>query len=340
MEYRKLGISGLKVSPLCLGAMMFGDRTDEKDSAAIVAHAREAGVNFLDTADVYAQGRSEEISGRAIAKERSRWVLATKLANPGSGEPNDRGTSRRWMVMACEASLKRLGTDWIDLYYLHKDDADTPMEETIAALGDLIRAGKIRYYALSNYRGWRLATFAATARAMGVPGPIALQPCYNLMERSPELELLPACAHHGLGVVPYSPLARGVLTGKYAPGAAPSAETRAGRNDKRIMETEFRPESLKIAQAVAAHAAKRGTNSTAMALGWVLNNALVTSAIAGPRTLAQWQDYVAAMSYKFDAADEAALSALVPAGHPSTPGYVDPAYPVTGRKPLSGSPRA
>ncbi|MBI3506636.1 MAG: aldo/keto reductase [Proteobacteria bacterium] len=340
MEYRKLGNSGLKVSPLCLGAMMFGDRTDEKDSAAIVAHARDAGVNFLDTADAYSKGRSEEICGRAIAAERSRWVLATKLANPGSSEPNDRGTSRRWMIPACEASLKRLGTDWIDLYYLHRDDADTPMEETIATLGDLIRAGKIRYYGLSNYRAWRLATFVATARAMGVPGPIACQPCYNLMDRTPELELLPACAHHGLGVVPYSPLARGVLTGKYAPGAAPAPDTRAGRSDRRILETEFRPESLKIAQAVAAHAAKRGTNPTALAMGWVLNNALVAGVIAGPRTLAQWQDYVAAMSFGFDASDEAALSALVPAGHPSTPGYVDPQYPVTGRQPLNGSRRA
>jgi len=340
MEYRKLGRSGLKVSPLCLGAMMFGDRTDEKESAAIVAHARDAGVNFLDTADAYSAGRSEEICGRTIASERARWILATKLANPGGPEPNDRGTSRRWMLRACEASLKRLGTDWIDLYYLHRDDLDTPMEETIATLGDLIRAGKIGYYALSNYRAWRLATFVETARAMGVPAPIALQPCYNLMDRTPEIELLPACAHHGLGVVPYSPLARGVLTGKYAPGTAPSPETRAGRKDKRIMETEFRPESLAVAQAVSAHAAKRGTNATALALGWVMNNALVTGVIAGPRTMAQWQDYVAAMDFRFTEEDEAALSALVPAGHPSTPGYTDPAYPLTGRQPISGSRRA
>ena len=340
MDYRNLGRSGLKVSPLCLGAMMFGDRTDEKDSAAIMAHARDAGVNFLDTADAYAGGRSEEICGRAIAGERSRWVLATKLANPGSPEPNDRGTSRRWMLHACEASLKRLQTDWIDLYYLHRDDLDTPMEETIATLGDLIRAGKIRYYGLSNFRAWRLATFVATARAMGVPTPIACQPCYNLMDRTPEVELLPACAHHGLGVVPYSPLARGVLTAKYVPGAAPPAETRAGRKDKRIMETEFRPESLTIAQAVDAHALKRGTSATALALGWVLNNALITGVIAGPRTMDQWQDYVSALSFRFNAEDESILSGLVPAGHPSTPGYTDPQYPLTGRRPLSEFRRA
>lgn len=340
MKYGNLGRSGLKVSPLCLGAMMFGDRTDEAHSMEIIASARDAGVNFLDTADAYAGGRSEEICGRAIAKERSRWVLATKLANPGSPEPNDRGTSRRWMLQACEASLKRLGTDWIDLYYLHRDDFDTPMEETIATLGDLIRSGKIRYYGLSNYRAWRLATFVETARAMGVPPPIACQPCYNLMDRTPEVELLPACAHHGLGVVPYSPLARGVLTGKYAPGAAPPPETRAGRKDKRILETEFRPESLAIAQAVGAHAGRRGTSATALALGWVLNNSLIAGVIAGPRTLTQWMDYVTATSYRFTAEDEAILSALVPAGHPSTPGYSDPQYPLTGRQPLTGSPRA
>jgi aryl-alcohol dehydrogenase (NADP+) len=340
MKYSNLGRSGLKVSRLCLGAMMFGDRTDEARSSEIIANARDAGVNFLDTADSYAGGRSEEICGRAIGKERSRWVLATKIANPGSPEPNDRGTSRRWMLQACEASLKRLGTDWIDLYYLHRDDSDTPMEETIGTLGDLIRAGKIRFYGLSNFRAWRLATFVETARAMGVPAPIACQPCYNLMDRTPEVELLPACAHHGLGVVPYSALARGILTGKYVPGTVPAPETRAGRKDRRMLETEFRPESLAIAQAVGAHAAGRGTSAVALALGWVLNNALVAGVVAGPRTMAQWQDYLAAMSYRFSAEDEAVLSDLVPAGHPSTPGYNDPQYPLTGRRPLTGFPRA
>ena len=174
---------------------------------------------------------------------------------------------------------------------------------------------------------------------MGIPTPIACQPCYNLMERTPEVELLPACLHHGLGVVPYSPLARGVLTAKYAPNSPPPPGTRAARNDKRFMETEFRPESLAIAQDVAAHAAKRGTSATALALGWVMNNALVTGVVAGPRTMAQWQDYVSALAFKFDAGDEAVLSALVPAGHTATPGYVDRVYPPAGRRPLSGFPR-
>ncbi len=340
MEFRKLGRSGLKVSPLCLGTMMFGDRTDERVSGEIVAHAKDAGVNFLDTADSYAAGRSEEICGRLIAADRAHWVVATKVANPGGPGPNDRGTSRRWMIRACEASLKRLGTDWIDVYYLHRDDEDTPMEETIGVLGDLIRAGKIRYYGLSNFRAWRLATFAETARAMGVPGPIVCQPCYNLMDRTPELELLPACAHHGLGVYVYSPLARGVLTAKYAPGAVPGADTRAGRRDRRIIETEFRPESLAVAQDVAALAAARDTTTTALAVGWVLNNALVTGVIAGPRTMEQWRSYVDALQFRFTGEDEAAMSALVPTGHASTPGYIDPQYPVTGRRPLTGSRRA
>jgi aryl-alcohol dehydrogenase-like predicted oxidoreductase len=340
MEYRKLGNSGLKVSPLCLGTMMFGDRTDEREAADIVAHAKSAGVNFLDTADRYAEGRSEEICGSLIAGDRFHWIVATKVANPGGHGPNDRGTSRRWMLNACEASLRRLRTDWIDVYYLHRDDPETPMEEMIATLGDLIRSGKIRYYGLSNFRAWRLAAFCATARAMGVSAPIVCQPCYNLMDRTAELELLSACAHYGLGVYAYSPLARGVLTAKYSPGAVPDAGTRAGRRDRRILETEFRPESLAIAKDVAALAAARGTTATALAVGWVLNNVLVTGIIAGPRTMEQWRSYVDAMRFRFTAEDEAAMSALVPAGHASTPGYIDPQYPVTGRRPVTGFPRA
>ena len=157
MEYRKLGRSGLKVSPLCLGTMMFGGPTDEPESARMVARAKDAGVNFIDTADVYNDGRSEEIVGRAIKAERDHWVLATKMCNAMGPGPNQRGLSRRWMFQACDASLARLGTDWIDIMYLHKEDHDTPLEETVIAIADLIRAGKLRYFGVSNYRSWRLA---------------------------------------------------------------------------------------------------------------------------------------------------------------------------------------
>lgn len=331
MDYRLLGRSGLRVSPLCLGVMMFGDRTEEKEAAAIVDSARETGVNFVDTADAYAGGRSEEMLGRLIAGDRDRWIVATKIANQIGTAPNDRGTSLRWLIRECDNSLKRLGTGWIDLYYLHKDDADTPMEETAAGLDHLMRAGKVRYWGVSNFRGHRIAQMVATCKAMGVRPPIACQPCYNLMDRTAEVEVIPASVENGIGVVPYSPLARGVLTAKYQPGVAPPPETRAGRNDRRIMQTEFRPESVAIAKQLQDYAAKHGTSPAHLALGWVLNNARVTSVIAGPRTLAQWQGYLDGMQRAFTAADEAFMGSLVPAGHASTPGYTDPAYPVTGR---------
>lgn len=331
MEYRLLGRSGLRVSPLCLGVMMFGDRTEEKEAAAIVDSAREAGVNFVDTADAYAGGKSERMLGQLIQHDRDRWIVATKIANQVGTLPNDRGTSLRWLIRECDNSLKQLGTDWIDLYYLHKDDADTPMEETVAGLDHLMRAGKVRYWGLSNFRGYRIAQMLATCKRMGVRPPIACQPCYNLMDRTAEVEIIPASVENGIGVVPYSPLARGVLTAKYKPGEAPPAETRAGRNDRRIMQTEFRPESVAIAKQLEAYAAKQGTSPGHLALGWVLNNAQVTSVIAGPRTLAQWQDYLVGMQRGFTAADEVFMDKLVPPGHASTPGYTDPAYPVTGR---------
>jgi aryl-alcohol dehydrogenase (NADP+) len=285
---------------------------------------------------MYAGGESEAITGRLIAAERHHWVLATKLANPTGPGPNDRGLSRRHMLAAVDASLQRLGTDWIDLLYLHRDDASTPMEETAATLGQLIAGGKVRYFGVSNFAAWRIARLVELCRAMGVPQPIACQPPYNAMSRQIEVEVLPACAHYGLGVVAYSPLARGVLSGKYLPDAAPPEGSRAARNDRRIMQTEFRSESLHLAQQVVAYASKRGSTPTKLALAWVWNNRRVHGVIGGPRTLAQWQDYLDALQQPFDPADEAFLSGLVPAGHASTPGYTDAQYPVTGRVPRRG----
>lgn len=335
MELRRLGRSGLHVSPLCLGTMMFGGPTDEKESVAIIDAAREGGCNFIDTADVYNDGKSEEIVGRAIAKDRDRWILATKVANAMSydNKPNRRGLSRKWIMEACNASLKRLGTDFIDLYYLHKEDHATPLEETVRAMGDLQRAGKIRYFAVSNHRSWRVAEICNLADNLGIDRPVASQPYYNAFNRMPEVEHLPACNYFGLGAVPYSPLARGVLSGKYAPNVAPAADTRASRKDARMMQTEWRHESLELAQKVKNHAEKKGTTAVAFAIAWVLNNQFVTSAIAGPRTLEQWKTYMPALSYRLDAEDEALIDALVATGHPSTPGYNDPAYPIEGRVP-------
>lgn len=334
MIYRKLGASGLDVSALCLGTMMFGGPTDETTAAEIVGSARDAGVNFIDTADVYTDGRSEEIVGRLIAPDRNRWVLATKLGN-GAG-PNARGLSRKWMMQAVDASLARLATDRIDILYLHREDHGTPLAETVLALGDLVRAGKILYFGVSNFRSWRIAEICNLCDRHGLQRPVVSQPYYNAMNRMPEVEHLPACGFYGLGVVPYSPLARGILTGKYNPDAPPGNDTRAGRHDARMMQTEWRLESLRLAQEIASHAKARGMTPGQFAFAWVLNNTLVTSAIGGPRTMEQWQDYLGAVDVTFTPEDEALVNRLVVTGHPSTPGYNDPQYPIEGRVPRTG----
>jgi aryl-alcohol dehydrogenase-like predicted oxidoreductase len=184
MQYRRLGRSGLKVSPLCLGTMMFGGETDEQTAQNIVRHAFEAGINFIDSADAYNQGRSEEVTGRAIAGERVRWVLATKLANQVGQGPNGGGLSRKWVMTAVEDSLRRLSTDYIDIYYLHKEDHGTPLEETVHALADLVRVGKIRYFGVSNYRAWRVAELNRLAGEVGIDGPVVSQPAGCLQEDS------------------------------------------------------------------------------------------------------------------------------------------------------------
>lgn len=329
--YRPLGHSGLKVPQLWLGTMMFGDQTSEADSMCIVDATRDAGLNAIDTADVYAKGESERIVGRAIASDRERWVLATKVANQVGKEPNDRGLSRRWLLHAVDRSLQRLNTDYIDLYYMHRDDETVPIEETLSTMARLIDIGKIRYYGVSNFRGWRVARMVETARRMGLPQPVVCQPPYSAVTRLIETELLPCCDHYGVAVVAYSPLARGVLTGKYKPGAEPEAGSRAARGDMRIHQTEFRPESLEVSQRFKAHAESRGMSPTQLAIAWVLANQKINGVIGGPRTLAQWQDYIAALSLKLGAQDEAFVDQMVPPGYASTHGYNDPMYPLTGR---------
>ncbi len=336
MEYRRLGVSGLKVSPLCLGTMDFGDGAGEKVAGRIIAMACEAGVNFIDTADVNAGGLSERIVGRAVRRDRDHWVLATKSGNSMGSGPNQTGMGRKWILEAIDGSLRRLGTDYVDIYYLDIDDGGTPLEETIGTLGDLICQGKVRYWGFSNFPAWRVAEMMAICVKSGVARPVAAQPCYNAVTRMAERDTLPACAHFGIGVATYSPLARGVLTGKYAPGSAPPRGSRAGRGDRRMLETEFRQESLVIARHIQARATARGMTAAQFAVNWVLNNALVTSVVAGPRTARQWSGYLDALKHHFTADDEAFVDGLVQPGHASTPGFVDPRYQVMGRRPWVG----
>jgi aryl-alcohol dehydrogenase-like predicted oxidoreductase len=339
MEYRRLGRSGLKVSPLCLGAMMLGDQTDEADSRSIIASAREAGVNFIDTADAYSAGRSEKFVGEAIKIDRDRWVIATKVGFlPDPLVPAGPDLSRKSLVRCVNESLRRLDTDYIDIYYLHRDDLTTPLEETVHVMADLVRGGKIRYIGVSNFRAWRLAELVRLCDEVGIDRPAACQPQYNAMNRMPEAELFPACEYFGVGVVPYSPLARGVLTGKYASIDRLPEGSRAARNDKRILQTELRSESVSLAQQIKSYAEGHGSTASHFALRWVLNSSAVSSVICGPRTMEQWEDYLGALREPpFSAQDEALVDRLVPPGHPSTPGYTDPGFPVTGRSPRTSS---
>ncbi len=336
MRYRVLGRSGIRVSELCLGTMNFGGQTDDHEASRIIAHARDSGVNFIDTANTYAEGRSEQTIGRHLRGERDRWVIATKVAQPTGTGQNDRGLSRTHLMRAAEASLRRLQTDVIDVYYIHRVDPHTTWENLALSMGDLIRQGKIREWALSNVRSWHIPMVCGVCRELRVPEPTALQPYYNLMNRQPEVEVLPAARHCNLGIVPYSPVARGILSGKYRPGSNAPPDTRAGRADRRMMETEWRPESLAIAERLKQHAAERGATLVHWAVAWVLNNRAITSAIAGPRTFEQWQGYLGALAYEWTAADETLADSLVTTGHASTPGYNDPGYPIEGRYPRIG----
>jgi aryl-alcohol dehydrogenase-like predicted oxidoreductase len=340
VNYRTLGASGLKVSPICLGTMLFGSLTDAAEAARIVGSARDAGINFIDTAVSYAGGQSETILGGLLAADRDWWVVATKVGSRMGDGPNEDGTNRRQVAASIERSLRRLRTDHVDLYYLHRDDETTPLGESLEAVGNLVRAGKVLYLGLSNFRGWRLAEAVGICRELGIATPIAVQPYYHALNRQPEVELLPAAAHFGLGVVPFSPLARGVLTGKYRPGEEPPPDSRAGRKDADLLRREWRDESLQIAQELRLHAEAKGMTAGQFAVNWLLGNALVTAVLAGPRTLEQWTEYLGALDHVFDAEDAALVDRLVPPGYPSTYGYHDPSFPVVGRVPRDEPPRA
>ncbi len=339
MPYRRLGSSNLKVSALCLGTMMFGQQTPFEEATRIACSAREQGINFIDTADVYNKGQSERDIGKLLAGQRQHWVMASKLGNAMARNASDSARpavnhshySRRWLIQETDAILTRLDTDYLDILYLHRDFHEENLDEAVRTLGDLIRTGKIRSFGLSNFRGWRIAEVVRLCEKLGVPPPAVCQPYYNLLNREPEVEILPACAHYGLGVVPYSPLARGVLTGKYPPGLPPAAGTRAGNGDQRMLETEFREESLVIAQKIKQRCEAKGIVPGQFATAWVLANPLVSSVIVGPRTLQQLEDVYGAVDITLDSDDEAFINTLVVPGHSSTHGFNDPHYPFYGR---------
>jgi aryl-alcohol dehydrogenase-like predicted oxidoreductase len=296
MKLRTLGRTGLKVSNLCLGSMTFGNGQwgcDEATARKIVDRFLDAGGNFVDTADVYSNGISEEICGRALRERRQHVVLATKVAGPMGPGPNDLGLSRRHILDAVEASLRRLGTGFIDLYQVHAYDPTTPLDETLRALEDCVRAGKVRYVGCSNYSAWQLMKANALARELGTARYDCLQPQYSLVCRHIEREHLPLCREEGIGVIPWSPLGGGLLTGKIRRGAGPPAGSRAAV-DATNRERFEHDRNLGIAEAVIGVGKQLGKTASQVALAWVAQQPGVTSPIFGARTLEQLEDNLGA----------------------------------------------
>jgi len=296
MRLRTLGRSGLRVSELCLGAMTFGTQgwgCDEKTSLELVDRFLGAGGNFLDTADIYSDGRSEEICGKALAGRRREIVIATKCTMPVGRGANERGSSRKHIREACETSLKRLGTDYIDLYQVHCEDFATPLEETCAALDDLVRAGKVLYLGCSNYRAYRMARAVTWCDERGLNRFVSLQPQYNLIVRAIEREHFAACQELGIGMITWSPLAAGMLTGKITRESRPS-ETRLGQREVPIYKDYFTERAFAIVDVLVACAKELGVKPAALALAWQLAKPEISSVIIGARTTLQLDDNLAA----------------------------------------------
>ncbi|MFH1003139.1 MAG: aldo/keto reductase [Chloroflexota bacterium] len=297
MEYRRLGRSGLKVSQVGLGSNSFGSRADEATSINIINHALEMGINFIDTADMYSQGRSEEVVGKAICGQRPRVVIATKFGHPVSVGPGEQGGSRRYVIKAVEASLRRLNTDYIDLYYFHFPDPETPIEETLRALDDLVRAGKVRYIGGSNFAAWQLGEAIWTSRANRLSPFVAVQSRYNLLDRRIESELAPCCQHYGVGVVPWGPLASGFLTGKYRRGEkVPSSSHLA--NPPSIYRDVLTETNFDKLAALEAFAREHGHSVGELAIAWLLAHPWLGSVIAGAMNTEQVSANVAAAGWK------------------------------------------
>jgi aryl-alcohol dehydrogenase-like predicted oxidoreductase len=311
-----LGKTGVKVSRLGLGAMSFGGDADETTAWQLWRAARDAGINLIDTADVYNEGRSEEFLGRFMQGERDQIVLASKAYFPMGSDPNARGSSRYHLVRAVEASLRRLKTDRIDLYYLHRFDDVTDLGETLRALDDLVRAGKILYPACSNFAAWQMTHALGLAHAAGWAPLVAIQPMYNLVKRAAEIEILPAAHSLGVAVIPYGPTGGGLLTGKYGTGRAPEK----GRLiDTKMYTTRYaNPAFYEIAEKFSAMAAELGHHPVTLAVAWVASHPAVTSVLIGGRDPAQLAPSLAAMSVTLDTETRARIAALSPAPPPAT----------------------
>jgi aryl-alcohol dehydrogenase-like predicted oxidoreductase len=309
MEYRKLGRAGLKVSAIGLGTNTFRRRIDEKTSLAIVHRALELGVNYIDTADTYDLGGSEDFVGKALKGKRLDVIIATKFGKPMGKAPNQRGGSRGYIMREVEASLRRLQTEYIDLYQIHEPDPDTPMEETLRALDDLIRSGKVRYCGTSNFAAWQLCEALWTSRFHNLNGAVTEQSRYNLLDRAIEKELVPLCLAYGVGIIPWGPLAGGFLTGKYRKEEEPSPEWRLAEG-ARIYGNLFTPSNWDRLSALEAFAGERGHTLGELAIAWLLAKPWIVTVIAGAREVEQVATNVASGSWKLSPEEVAAVDVL------------------------------
>jgi aryl-alcohol dehydrogenase-like predicted oxidoreductase len=338
MQTRVLGSTGVKVSPLCLGAMMFGawGNTDHDESIRIIHRALDAGINFIDTADVYSAGESEEIVGKALAGRRENIVLATKAHGTMGDDPNQQGNSRRWIVRECENSLRRLGTDYIDLYQIHRPEPETDVDETLGALSDLIRAGKILYAGSSTFPAAQIVQAQWTAERRGRERFVCEQPPYSILVRAVEAEVLPVCQQYGMGVIPWSPLAGGWLTGRYRKDAEVPVSRRAQRLPQRYdLALPGNQAKLEAADQLAKLADEAGLTLIHLALAFTLSHPAVTAPIIGPRTMEQLESQLGAADVVLDSAILDRIDEIVPPGvnlNPGDRGYDTPALADPSRR--------
>ncbi len=317
MEYRPLGRSGVMVSSLCLGAMNFGGVTPPGEGIAMIDRALDAGINFIDTANVYNAGESENVVGQALKNngKREEIVLATKVFSTVGTGPNDRDASRYHIIKACEDSLRRLQTDHIDLYQLHRPSAFIPQDETLRAFDDLVHSGKVRYIGCSTFPAWKVMEALATSERQNLVRYISEQPPYNLLDRRIENELVPLCQQYGLALLPWSPLAGGILAGRYNQSGSFPQGSRAERTGSSTFHDRITQKALEVAQKLEAMAQERGMTMPQLALLWCKDQPGITSPILGPRTMAHLEDALAIGDKRLDDADRAIFDTLV---HPGT----------------------
>jgi aryl-alcohol dehydrogenase-like predicted oxidoreductase len=339
MNYRTLGTTGTKVSPLCLGAMMFGGwgNPDHDDSIRIIHRALDAGINFIDTADVYSRGESEEIVGKALAGgKRDHVVLATKVHGTMGDDPNEFGNSRRWIVREVESSLRRLKTDWIDLYQIHRPEADTDIDETLGALSDLVHAGKVRYIGSSTFPASQIVEAQWVAQRRGRERFVSEQPPYSLLVREIEKDVLPTAQRYGMGVIPWSPLAGGWLSGRYRKGEDAPSSTRADRiPDRYDLSRPENQRKLEAADALAKLAEEAGMTLIEMAIAFVIRHPAVTAAIIGPRTMDHLESQLTAAGQELSDEVLDRIDAIVPPGvnlSPADGGWGNPALEPAARR--------